>query len=209
MKTVGTYLRHARKQKNLTLRDVSFETKIRHEFLEAIEHEEWNKLPEFPVVAGFVKSIADAVGAERDQASALLRRDYPPKALPTTPKPDIPREFRLSPQLVFFMGVGLVILTIAGYLFSQYVAFTRPPSLRVDTPEENAVILESEIRVSGKSDPDTTIVVNTQPALVEDDGTFSTIIEISKESKVVEVTATSRAGKTTRVTRNIIAALEK
>lgn len=196
-------MRSARKIKNLTIKDVSAETKIRHEFLEAIEKEKWARLPEFTVVSGFVKNIADAVGADRDQASALLRRDYPPQNVSVLPKPDIPREFRLSPQLVFFAGAALVVIAIAAYLISQYLAFTRPPSLNIDTPAEAALITQDQVRVSGKTDPNTSVVVNSQPALVAEDGAFSTTIEINLDSKKIEVTATSRAGKVTRQTRNI------
>lgn len=203
MKTIGKYLHDARKEKKLTLGQLSDETKIKKMFLLALEKEEWNKLPEFPVVSGFVKNIASALGAEVDQASALLRRDYPPKSAPEVPKPEIPREFRVGPQLVFFLGVGVVIIGVVAYLVSRYIAFTSPPNLTLEMPQENAVVAGPELTVLGKTDPSTTVIVNSQPALVKEDGTFQTIIEITQSTTKVEVSATSRAGKQTLITRTI------
>lgn len=206
MKTIGQYLRESRKEKKLSFEDLTSKTKIRREFLMAVEKEDWEKLPEFSVVSGFVKNMADAVGLNREQAVALLRRDYPPKAskpAQVNPKPEVPREFRVGPQLTFILGVGAVIVAIVLYLVFQYMNFMRPPMLTVASPEENVVVLSDELQVSGKTDPNTTVIVNTQPALVDDGGNFTTIIEVTERMTNVEVRAISRAGKETRVTRTI------
>lgn len=211
MKTIGQYLREQRKQKGMSFEDLSAKTRIRKEFLVAIEKENWDKLPEFSVVSGFVKNMADAIGMNRDQAVAILRRDYPPKAntpINVNPKPEVPREFRLSPQLTFLFGVGAVIVSIIIYLVFQYFNFMRAPMLSVSAPVENALVLSTDLAVSGKTDPNTTVIVNTQPALVDEEGNFTTIIEITSNTQVVEVKARSRAGKETVITRTIQTELE-
>lgn len=210
MKTVGQYLRNARKDKQLTLEELSRETKIKKDFIKAIENNKWHVLPEFPVVIGFVKNIAGSLGLDRAQATALLRRDYSGKTVLAEEKPRSrpPQDFRWSPRLTFLLGVIMVFLVVAGYLFSQYLAFTRPPSLSVDSPTEGEVVLEKEIEVSGVTDPNTTVVVNRQPALVDSEGNFSTVIEIDENTLFVEVIATSRAGKEVRITRTIVPEIE-
>ena len=70
-------------------------------------------------------------------------------------------------------------------------------------PTESQVVFENQLTVLGTTDPSSTVIVNAQPALVEEDGDFSTTIVINKDTTVVEVVATSRAGKETRVTRTI------
>lgn len=209
MKTIGQYLQEARKYRKMTLPQLSQETKIRGEFLAAIEEEHWGKLPEYSVVVGFVKSIAGALGMEQEPVIAILRRDYPPKkTIITYPKAEIPREFRWSPKLTFLLGAGAILAVIAGYLIIQYLTFVRPPNLAVDMPSEAQEIFENQLVVSGSTDPDTTVVVNTQPALVGTDGSFATTIEITNNVTTVEVVATSRAGKETRITRTIKPELE-
>lgn len=204
MKTIGQYLHSARKEKNLRISDVSELTKIKKEFLVALEKENWEALPEFQSVVGFVKSFAGAVNMDSAQAVALLRRDYPPKKnIIVSPQAELPKEFRWSPRLTFLLGVGVVIIAIAIYLTSQYVAFVKPPKLTVNEPTENAVILTDEVIVSGVTDENITVIVNTQPVLVSEEGNFTATIKITQNTTQIEVTATSRAGKETRVTRTI------
>ena len=61
MKTIGRALKEARTQKRLSLSKLESQTKIKKNFIQAIENEDWESLPEFPVVVGFVKSIAGAL----------------------------------------------------------------------------------------------------------------------------------------------------
>jgi hypothetical protein len=52
------------------------------------------------------------------------------------------------------------------------------------------------------------VIVNLQPALVKEDGSFQTVIKINEDTNKIDVTATSRAGKKTSVTRTIRPELE-
>src|SRR3989344_7090733 len=108
MKTIGQAIKETRVKKNISFSKLAAITKIKKEFIQAIEKENWQLLPEYPVVTGFVKNIAQALGLNRKGIVALLRRDYPPKELTINPKPDVAREFVWSPKLTFFAGIALV-----------------------------------------------------------------------------------------------------
>ncbi|PIP57517.1 transcriptional regulator, partial [Candidatus Woesebacteria bacterium CG22_combo_CG10-13_8_21_14_all_39_10] len=58
MRTIGEILKSARIKKRYSLKKVERETKIKKEFVEAIESGDWTVLPDFPVVLGFVKNLA-------------------------------------------------------------------------------------------------------------------------------------------------------
>lgn len=66
MKTVGQAIANVRKKKGITVADLSQKTKIKPEFIKAIEAESWSKLPEFPVVCGFVKNISSYLDMNQD-----------------------------------------------------------------------------------------------------------------------------------------------
>lgn len=180
-------------------------TKIKSEFIEAIEKEEWVKLPEYPVVRGFIKNLSGALGIDPVSAVALLRRDYPPKSinLKVNPKPDIREKFSWSPRLTFLTGIAVVIVAFAAYLAYQYTNFIKPPSLTVEFPSEGEVVRTSRLNVYGKTDQEVTVVINSQPTSVRE-GEFNTVIEINEETKEVVVVAKSRSGKETVIRRNII-----
>lgn len=208
MKTIGVILKEARTRKKLSRKRLGERTKIKEAFIEAIEKEQWNKLPDYPVIYGFVRSIADTLKIERKQALAVLRRDYPPKKLAVNPKPDVSSRFTWSPRMTFIVGIVVVVLAICTYLIFQYVSFISPPHLKVLTPNENDVVANKELTVKGITDPDVTIKVNNQPVLVGDDGNFSVNLNIFEGTKEIVVIAKSRSGKETVIRRKINVELE-
>jgi cytoskeletal protein RodZ len=208
MKTIGQLLKETRATKRYSVAKLEKITKIRKDYIRAIEGEVWDELPERPVVAGFVNSIATHLGVDSKKAAALFRRDYPPRKLRVNPKKDQVNRFVWSPRLTFIVGVLLVVLTIAGYLSFQYFTFIRPPKLEVGSPFENQVIEESVIRVSGNTDPEATVVVNNQPVIVGEDGGFVTEVEVFEGTDEIEVVAKSRSGKETVIRRKIRPELE-
>lgn len=208
MKTIGQLLKDARAKKRYSVARLERMTKIRKDYIRAIEGESWDELPDRPVVAGFVNSITQNLDIDQNKAAALFRRDYPPKQLRVNPKKDQVNKFVWSPRLTFLLGIFVVILAILGYLAFQYLTFIRPPGLEVSTPFENQVVKESSIRVSGNTDPEASIVVNNQPVIVEEDGNFVTEIEIFEGTSEIVIMAKSRSGKETVIRRKIEPKLE-
>ena len=208
MKTIGELIKKERVKKRSSRARLEKVTKIRKDYISAIEEEDWDKLPERPVVAGFVNSIAQALNIERKQASALFRRDYPPKKLRVSPKPDILNKFVWSPRLTFLVGIVAVIIVILSYLTIQYTRFIQPPVLEVTTPSEGQIIKENIIRVTGTTDPDASVVINNQPVIIEEYGSFLAEIEIFQETYEIVITAKSRSGKETVIRRKIIPELD-
>ena len=203
MKTIGKLIKEARLKRHYSWDRLENETKIRKEFINSIEKESWEKLPDYPVVVGFVKNIASILKINRGRALALLRRDYPPKTLKINPKPDLFEKFTLSPKLAFILGVVMVAIAILGYLGFQYVTFTSPPRLEVDKPQEGQTFNESEIQVSGKTDPEATVKINNQQVLIKEDGSFEAKIEIYGKTEEIVVKAVTRSGKETVLHRKI------
>ena len=201
-------MKNTRKKNGYTREDVAKGTKIKKSFIIAIEKEEWDKLPEYTVVAGFVKNIASFLNEDTNKAIALLRRDYPPKSVSVSPKPDVSDKFVWSPRLTFFVGATVVVLTIIVYLSVQYFSFISPPSLSVSAPNENETISTKVIEVVGVTDPDATIEVNGQSALVDQDGNFIEEIEVAQGLDKITIKAISRSGKETVVERNVIVSLD-
>lgn len=204
MKTIGNTIKEARVKKRYSLAKLEKETKIKKEFIEAIEKDNWKDLPEYPVLQGFVKRIASTLKKDPKKIVALLRRDYPPKKLNINPKPYISERFSWSPKLTFLLGILIVSVLIMGYLGFQYFKFISPPSLEVSNPKENQKVEELSVLVSGKADVQAVVKVNNQPILVDEYGNFSAEIEIVEDTKEIVIKAISRSGKEAVIRRNII-----
>jgi transcriptional regulator with XRE-family HTH domain len=203
MRTIGSFIKEARVRKKYSLQKLGEATKIKKGFIAALEKQDWGGLPDFPVLAGFAKNIAKALGINEEETVAILKRDYPPKSLSINPKPDVSDKFVWSPKLTFLVGVGVVLIAVVSYLLISYIRFLSPPSLEVMEPREEQVITEVILRVSGKTASDAVVTVNNQPFIVSDEGLFEGEIEVLEGTQEVKVKATSRSGKSTEVSRKI------
>jgi len=203
MRTVGQYLKEIRLLKGVSRKDLERQTKIKKDFIDAIEEGRWEDLPDYAVVAGFVKNIASFLGESPSKTLAMFRRDYPPKDLSVNPKPDVSKTFSWGPKLTFLLGIGIIILALAGYLVFQYISFVKAPGLKLSSPEENQLVSQKNLLVSGKTNPEATVKANNQPILVSESGEFRAEVEVSEETAEVMVIAKSRAGKETVIRRKI------
>ena len=203
MSTIGQYIKQARKVRKKTIYDLSQETRIKESFLVAIEKENWKSLPEYPALLGFIKSIANALNLNKENLVAVFRRDYPLQKIEINPLPEPKQDFHWGPRLTFLLSAGVIVLGVIAYLLSQYFFFLTPPKLEIIKPERDKVVTEKTLEVSGTTEPDASVFVNTQPAYVDDDGRFYTEIEILPQTTKVEVVSKSRSGKETKKEVNI------
>lgn len=203
MKTIGEVVKDARVRKKYSLKRLEEITKIKSDFIEAIEKESWKDLPNFSTTLGFVKSIAGTLGISERSAVAIFKRDYPPRVQSVNPKPDAVTKLSWSPKLTFALGVGIALLLILGYLGIQYSQFISPPSLKVEAPKDGQVVEGKYVVVSGTTDTDAKIIVNNQAVLVTPDGKFLVGLDIVPETTEIEIRAIGRSGKETVVKRKI------
>lgn len=204
---VGEKLQEQRKKKGLTLEEVAKATKIRVSFLSAIEEGHYNKLPGSSYAHGFVKNYLEYVGLPTKEYLALFRREYDEnqerKVLPEglVGREGIPLR-RFSLASAFWAG-GLIILALGIYLFFQYRAAFFSPSLTISSPKTNDVIVSSSLLVSGTTDTNTTVTINTLPAYVDANGKFTKELPVFPGPFTVVVKAVNSFGKITEVDRQV------
>jgi hypothetical protein len=132
-----------------------------------------------------------------------------------------------------FFFVGFLILIIAaagvgGYYFyntssksSSLKPFagqpvtTAPVSIILDinSPEEDSLSFETNIIVSGKTSPNSEVLINSQSKdLVvksKDDGSFSTLVDLSEGVNNLQITAFDNKGEEKQVDRTVYYSKEK
>jgi cytoskeleton protein RodZ len=120
----GERLHREREMREVSVEEITGATRIARRYLEALENEDWSKLPGGVFGRGFVRSIARYLGLDED--SLLGEYDLARKSgLPVAPQPPprpLPRELpRWLPALI----VLLVLLGIAAgavYGWRRYAA---------------------------------------------------------------------------------------
>lgn len=208
MKTVGSILKEAREARHLTFDQVEAATKIRAKFLQALEADDYQILPSQAYAKGFVKNYGEFLGIPTATIFAFFRRQTQEIGRSTILPKGIAQSlnrtwFQLTPaRFLIILFVGLVG-TFLVYLGLQYRQLQNPPELTIESPKEHAVVTEKKVEVLGSIDPDATAVVNGISVLVRGDGKFFDQVTIEPGVNTITVTATSRYGKTTTVTRTV------
>ena len=130
MGTLGQYLRNARENRNIDIRDAAQQTRISVNYLKALEEEDFSKLPGPVFVKGFLKSYArfldldDAETLKRfaeatcapapaaAPASPVHRESEQKEACPAPPSPR--RKIPIEP----FVWAGIICVALLVFLFT-------------------------------------------------------------------------------------------
>jgi cytoskeletal protein RodZ len=208
MKKVGEVLAEYRQSKNIPLEKISQLTKIRVEFLHAIEANEFEKLPAAPFVKGFLHSYSTTLGLDPKTILALLRRDFK-----TGEKGQIiPRQYLkpltrkrtvITPRLTAMASVGVIVSVIFMYAAIQWWQLRQPPSLEVENPLQDETV-QKNVVVKGKTEIDAVLFVDSKPVAITPEGSFETTVFYSENGPhVITIRAEDRNKRATTIQRTI------
>lgn len=207
-KTVGEMLRDERASHRIQLPDLARRTRIRIEYLEALENNQFDKLPAATFVKGYVKIYAQLFGFDPQPLLAILRRDYKESAKGKL----VPLEFltpvlkkrrHLKPVTFIMIGFMVVFLTLVSYISVQWWLLQQPPRLQIQQPEEFGVV-GPKVVVKGETEQDAILVVNNQPVALQPDGSFETEVSFVTEGiATIVIQATDDRDKTATVQRQV------
>lgn len=205
MRKISEILQDARIEKGYSLENVVKATKIRKEFLIAIEDSRYYDLPSESYALGFIKNYASYVGVDKNMAAALFRREYEGvqgKMLPTFKSKD-----KSLKRIVIFtprnMIMAFVVLVILGYIAFQYSSYFFGPRLAITEPANNTVVRNNIVEVVGKTDPYATVLINGEESYVQLDGTFKKTLYLFEGNRQITIDSKNRNGKNTRKIINV------
>ena len=201
MKSAGDLLRDKRLILELSLEQVSSRTKVKPEYLLALEESDFDKLPSAPVTKGFLKSYAKLLHLNPDTLVAMYRRDYDEvmgEIMPHGLVEPIVKKSRLFSVPVLLTIIS--VLTFFGFLFIQLVSWWSLPKLSIIQPVDGETYGEL-MTVKGTTDPNVTLRVGEQTVLVNQDGDFSLDLKYPAGTHRLLIQATTRDGKTRLVER--------
>lgn len=209
MKAVGEILKNKRLEKNLSLGQVEKATKIRIRYLEAIEKNDFSKIPGGAQIAkGFIKNYSDFLELSSASVLAVFRRDFQESRTGQI----IPRgmvepldgpKFTWTPKLTVIAALAVLFFLLGSYIFSQYSASFFAPKLEVSSPKNNENTAQGSLEFKGKTDSDATLFINQEMKIVNQDGSFSEKVSLSTGENDIVVEAVNRRGQKSKVIRRI------
>ena len=128
--SIGRYLKREREIRNISLREVSKNTKVKEHLLKAIEDDQYASLPSPTYVKGFLLSYAKYIGL--DPNDVLLRYESSLRGKQIT-GPEAPPEKKILWNIKYLWIVGGVILVS---LFVSYFLFLHPSKPPIESISE-------------------------------------------------------------------------
>ncbi len=207
MRTVGQILKEEREKQFYTLLDIEKVTKIRVELLEALEQDDYKKLPPPTFVQGFIKNYGKFLKLDSERLLAIFRREFsdrknPPRILESFASP-IDKKINFTPKKLISMVVIGLILVFFAYLWFEYRFLVNPPSLSVNSPLDQVVVEGSTVEVTGKTDPEAKVTLNDQEVAVDSDGNFKQELRLSEGINKIVISAISKFKKSSKIERTV------
>jgi cytoskeletal protein RodZ len=200
---LGEVLRTAREGKGVDLARVERDTKIREQYLSALERGEYRELPGAVYTKGFLRNYGAYLGLDPEYLIDLYRIESAAAAgerprAPVAPRPLAARRSRsfvVTPGAVVAAILTILVGGFVAYIGFEFVNFARTPELRVTDPPSNVNgYTELEITVRGLTEPNATVEVSNlpeNPTVVADaEGRFEVTVRLLPGSNVIQLVAT-------------------
>lgn len=201
MLTAGRVLKARRNEIGLSLQQISDEIKIKREYLENIEKDDFDSFESKVFLNGFIKNYADFLGLDVDKVTALYRRsideDLKKPFLKTQQKQE-KKAFNfdikslITPTNIIIVIVFAFIVGLISYISVQFYNFNKSPLLTIYTPETTSTTADDKISITGITESDVLLFINDSEINVNEDNTFETEVSLVKGSNTVTVKAVKK-----------------
>src|SRR3989344_1607654 len=216
LKTIGNLLKERRQERNLTLKQISEATKIRSEYLEALEKGDYSVFPSEVYIKGFLKNYAKFLGVGSDRALALYRREAENKqGEPTIGVIAKIKEkglnLTLTPNKIISFAVAVGFLVILVYLGTYIGRVLKKPELLITAPiavaqddEGSFMTTTNIVEIKGEVELGSKLKVNGQELKLNNFEEFTKEFKLEEGLNKFIITAESQFGRTSQVILNVV-----
>ncbi len=212
--TLGEYLKAVRTTFNLSLAEVSEGSGVPEKILEGLESGNMLKLPADVYVQGTLKQLAVFYKLSEVELLVQYKKER-----------DIARQIKktrelnsknffgfwnkliITPKILILAAAGVFIVFTLSYLIWQVSSINRAPTVQIESPKNEEIINQLSVKVSGKTDPGSNILVNGEDVFVDSGGKFTTNVSLVPGWQDIKVEAKNRFGKQTQKSLKVLTQL--
>jgi cytoskeletal protein RodZ len=204
----GERLRQARSFLNLSLEEASNKTKIKQEYLLAIENENYDLLPSGLYAKNFIKTYS--LFLKLDPKEILKKSPF--NQFKQTFKEDNPfskkilaaKNFLVFPKIARNILLILIILACFLYLSIYLFKSREAPSLIIFEPTNNISVEEQALKISGQTDIKAEVKINGVLVNKDEQGFFSIDINLRKGINRIIIESSKKNSKKNIIERQIL-----
>lgn len=145
MSALGDLLKERRQEHQWTLQEVAQQTRIRQDFLEALEEGRYDRLPADVQVRGFLRTYANVLGLKPQDVLALYRQERgEPELVSIAPLSRPPRARSCAlPSLGFAIVSFFIVATVSAIVYFGWLnspPSTLPPTATLAPPTPTNIL---------------------------------------------------------------------
>lgn len=207
-RSIGEILRQEREKHHLSIADLAHKSRIRKDYLIALEDNDFVSLPSATFVKGYIRTYGKIFGFDHRPLQAILRRDFKESAKGRlVPRefinPVLKKKFTWTPVTIAVLVLSGIFISFVGYVMVAWFNLQKPPQLEVFAPDNNQTV-SAQVIVEGKTLPDAVVSINAQPVSLQVDGSFKTEVFLPREGiNTITISSQDRRGKSTTVQRTV------
>lgn len=188
--SAGPMLRAARKDKSMSIEDVSEELNLSHNVVDAIENDSWEHLPEATYVRGYIRSYARLLGLDPADVLMSFRYNNSEQNISLDSMPRRIEDRKISVSVPRKVKVFLFLAAIAGvavYLYNDQAMNLLESKIDQVAEQGASNDNQTETNNSAASNVETTTEATNSNAMVPPESaqivTTSSDVVVSEESK--------------------------
>ncbi len=203
MQKFGELLLLTRKRKKISLDKAAHDLKVKKSYLEALEAENWNDLPEAAFIKGYIKNYAQYLNLDTNYTLALFRRDFDESKYIKPAHLKKEKTFFITPNKITNTAFVVAVIAFLAYIAIQYSSVFSSPKLEITNPKDNETTSTPAIQIEGKTEKGATVAIDGQLIATDASGNFSYQYILNKGKNTVEIVASFRLSPKNKIIREI------
>lgn len=206
--SISSQLKKAREAQGFSFEEIAQQLKMSTQHIEDIEAGAFDRLPFAPIYQKkLLGNYATIVGIEKNvitQQFELEQKKSKAQSFSITKKRR--RDWWYNMPLLFRVGaISTVSLLLFGYLGFQVKQIITPPTLQLFAPVDGLIAKTETVEIKGKTDREVRVTINGNEITHDDQGGFYTPLSLTQGVNTIVISATSKHGKSTTLTRYVVA----
>lgn len=210
--TLGEKLKKIREKSGISLAEISSKTKVKQEYLEKIEANDYGNLPFDVYVKGFLRSYSNYLDLNSKKVIAQFEKEVGirenVKKYQHKPKRSWENKFpslTITPKMASLFFSFVIALIGFSYFYIEVDHFSKEPSLIIESPASDQTTNLNSIEIIGKTDFENKITINNEPVYVDSEGKFKEKIGLQKGVNEIAIESSNKFNKNTKKIINVVA----